>query len=322
MVGLAMALAAAAAVGSAMAAEMWMPETGEMSLEDLPRQDAEARRLHALALIGRGQWSSGTEELRLLLAAEPDAEWAAEARFAIARGLLATGRPREAFDELERVAEEFPDSPFAARTRGYQRTAARVLAVEEPDAAGTLYDRLVVTARDADEAATILCEKADAFFRARRYLDAEAFYLELITEFPRSEHNTYAWFRAAECEWRMAQWLGLGLERMENAEKQFEDFARTYPSDLHAPEARERVADVQAARASFVWQVARFYIDAERKPWAAVVYLERLLREFPESPEAGWAEVELQRIRAGLEAPLRGTVQELALPGVATETGP
>ena len=98
------------------------------------------------------------------------------------------------------------------------------------------------------------------------------------------------------------EWLGLGLERMENAEKQFEDFARTYPSDLHAPEARERVADVQAARASFVWQVARFYIDAERKPWAAVVYLERLLREFPESPEAGWAEVELQRIRAGLEA--------------------
>jgi len=315
---LAVLLCVLAAPERANGAEMWMPETGEVQLEDLPRESAEARRLHALALIGAGQWSGGAEELRQLLAADPQAEWAAEARFTIARGLLASGHAREAFDELGLLAQEFPDSPFAGRVRAFQQTAARVHAVHDPDGGADLYDRLIDTAKDADERAVLQRDKADAFFRARRYLDAEAGYLELMTLYPRSEWCAYAWYRAAECEWELARWLGLGLERMESAEESFLDFAQAYPTDVRAEEALARVSEVRAARATFGWEIARFYVDAEKKPWAAIGYLERIISEFPDAPEAQWATRELEAIRAGLKAPLRGDTKELKLPGVVT----
>ena len=314
---LAMTLAVLASAQRALGAEMWMPETGEVRLEDLPRESVEARRLHALALIGAGQWSGGVEVLRLLLEAEPNAPWAPEGRFAIARGLLASGRARQAFDEFGRLGEEFPESPYAAHVREYQRTAARAQAVHDPDGASALYDLLIDTTEDADVQAVLQRDKADAFFRARRYLDAEACYLELIMRFPRSEWSAYAWYRSADCEWQMANWLGLGLERMESAEQQFEDFADAYPTDARADDALERVAEVRAARATFSWEIARFYVDAEKKPWAAITYLERIVREFPDAPEAEWAAAELGKIRAGLKAPLRGDTKELSLPGVA-----
>jgi outer membrane assembly lipoprotein YfiO len=315
---LAVTLALLAAAEAAMGAEMWMPETGEIRLEDLPRDSVEARRLHALALIGAGQWSGGVEELRQLLEVEPNAPWAAEARFTIARGLIAAGRPRQGFDELTRLKVEFPGSPYAALVRRFQQTAARVQSMRDADSGAELYDLLIDTADNPDEAARVERDKGDALFRAGRYLDAEACYLELILLFPQSELCAYASYRTAECEWQMSQWLGLGLERLESAEREFEHFTQSYPTDAQVDDARERVTEVRAARASFNWEIARFYIDAEKKPWAAIVYLEHVIREFPDTPEAGWAAAELKRTRAGLKAPLRGEAKELPLPGVAT----
>ena len=53
------ALLAAAAIvcASTGGIEVWMPQTGEVALEETPRATQEARRLHAYALVGAGQWS-------------------------------------------------------------------------------------------------------------------------------------------------------------------------------------------------------------------------------------------------------------------------
>lgn len=307
---------AAATASVCRGAEMWMPETGEVRLEDLPRDAPEARRRHALALIGAGQVSGGIAELRELLAAEPDAPWADEARLAIGRGLLAAGHATKAFDELAALLKASPDGPSAAQARAVQQTAAQVLARTDPDAAAELYSRLIDTAADEEEAARLQRDIGDSYFQAGRYLDAEAEYLALITLYPRSELCAYAWYQSAECEWGLARRMGLGLERMESAERRFRDFADTYPTDERAEQARKRAAEVRETRAALNWEIARFYVDAEKKPWAAVGYLERVVREFPDTPQAGWASEELAAVRQGLEAPLRGTVRRLPLPGV------
>jgi outer membrane protein assembly factor BamD (BamD/ComL family) len=213
---------------SGWAIDVWTPETGEVQLEELPRQSVEARRQHALALIGAGQWAGGVAELRELMAAEPNAEWVPEARFAIARGLLAGGRGAEAFDELENFLTQHPDSPLAVRVRPLQFSAAREEATADVGSGAELYERLMDIAADADDPAMgALAQKemADAFFDARWYLDAEDQYLAFISFFPSSEWVPYCWYRVAECEWEMSQWLDLGLEHSQVAEQSFRDFA-------------------------------------------------------------------------------------------------
>jgi outer membrane protein assembly factor BamD (BamD/ComL family) len=330
-VGLAAVVVSFLAVAGLVAApaeaiEVWMPETGEVGLEDLPRATAEAHRRHALALLGAGQWQAGVAELRRLIAAEPTGDWVPEARFAVARGLLAGGELRQAFDELDELRTAYPEAPFAGRLRGMQLQAARAQCETDPDLAVELYDRLIGSAADADEASFIQKEKADALFSKRRYLDAEDQYVALMSLFPRSRWVPYCWYRVAECEWELARWLGLGIERLQVSERHFRDFADRYPQDVQAPAAREKAAEARREQASFYWKTARFYVDAARKPWAAISYLQLIQREFPDAPEAEWAAAELERIGKELPFPLRGTMKDLELPGVGpagpAEQGP
>ncbi|KPK65032.1 MAG: hypothetical protein AMK73_04185 [Planctomycetes bacterium SM23_32] len=300
--------------------EVWMPETGEVDLDEVSTASVEARREHAMALIGAGQWAGGVVELRLLIAEHPAAEWVPETRFVIARGLLACGRAKEAFEELELLRVGYPHSEFAPRVRPLQFTAARLEAERDVEASMELHERLMDTAPDRQEAAEAQKAKADVLFEAQRFLDAEAEYLAFISLFPGSEHGSYCWYRAAECEWRLATWLGLGLERVELAERHFRDFMDRYPGDAYVSAAREKVEQARRERAALNWQIACYYIDVERKPWAAVSYLEDLRRQFPDTPEAEWAERELAHIHRNAPAPWRGEVREMDLPGaVAAE---
>ncbi|MHC4480457.1 MAG: outer membrane protein assembly factor BamD [Planctomycetota bacterium] len=310
--------ALAAAVPGSLAMEIWTPETGEVDLEEQPRDSDQARRRHALALMGAGQWAGGLAQLRALIAAEPDAEWVPGARFAIARALLAAGRPREAFDECRELGASYADAPFAGRARGLQFTAARLAAGEDPFAAEGLYDWLRDTASTQQEAARAQKAKADAFFRERLYLEAEFHYRVFIEDFPRSEWVSYCSFRIAECKWETARWLRLGLEDLGVAERDFRYFVRRYPGDPLTEEAEQKAADARRDRAALNWDIARFYIEDAGRPWAAVSYLEALAEEFPGTSEAEQAEQELARIRQESPTARMGGDRELELPGVVS----
>jgi outer membrane assembly lipoprotein YfiO len=316
---LALALAGPAARGI----EVWMPETGEVDLDEVEPGSLEARRAHAMALVGAGQWAGGVAELRRLIEAAPRAEWVPEAQFVIARGLIAWGRPRQAFEELHQLRVLYPESPFAERARPLQFVAARVTADLNVDDSAELYERLIDTAESQEEAERAWREKADVFFEAQRFLDAEAEYLAFVSFFPDSELVSYCWYMAAECEWQLATWLGLGLERVEAAEQHFEDFVERYPGDVRAADAQQKIEEARRERARINWEVARYYLEVEGKPWAAVNYLEYIGQEFPDTPEAERAARELAGIAARAEAPPRGQVREIPLPGaLAPEPGP
>ena len=86
----------------------------------------------------------------------------------------------------------------------------------------------------------------------------------------------YAWFRIADCEWQMARWLNLGVERYQQADKALKDYLSVYPDGSNAAEAKARVVEVHRREAEKYRQIAEFYITAEQRPWAAV--------ELPELP--------------------------------------
>jgi outer membrane assembly lipoprotein YfiO len=311
---------AVAVAGTASGMEVWMPETGEVQLEEMPRDSLDARRRHAYALVGAGQWAGGVRELRRLIRRNPEAPWIPEARLLLARALAGAGKRRKAFNQLAELQAQQPDTPLAVEAWSLQRAVARQESEADLSSGLELYDRLIEAAPDEFEAADLMRAKGDAAFKAERYLLAQDEYLALVSFYPRSEWVPYCWYKIAECEWQMATWLGLGLERVVEAERSFDDFVETYPQHEKADDARQMAGEAREERAERNADIVRFYVEGEKKPWAAVTYLEYLRDEFPDSPEAAWAESRLEELRAQLRAPTPGRVRRLALPGVG-QTG-
>jgi len=305
-----------AGMPGARAIEVWTPQTGQTDIDALPRETPEAKRKHALALIGAGEWAAGIFQLRELIAADPGGAWIPEARLAIGRALVASEEPAEAFNDMDAFLKQYAGSPLAAQARQIQITAAYVETALDKEAGMALFDRLVNSAENRQEAATVQRQKADALFDSEHFQDAQAEYMALINLFPDSEWASYAWFRVADCEWELAVRLSLGVERSQMAEQEYREFVERYPTDSRVPEARKRIEEARGDRASLNWQIALFYIHVAGRPWAAVPYLEYIAQQFPESPEAKLAAEELKRIKKELPAALRGEVREFALPGV------
>ncbi len=313
---------ALAAARSGAALEAWTPETGRVELEELPRDEAAARYRHAVALVAAGQTAGGLSLLRELTEANPDAEWVPQARSMMARALLAEGRYRRAFRQLGALAEDYPDTPLAERARELRRTAARLQTQQSVGRGLRMYEELIERAESFEEAALLQKEKADALLAAERYLQAEDEYLVLISRYPRSAWVPYAWLKVAECEWRLARWLDLGLERLREAERAYTDYLEVYPDHAMVGEAREQVSEVRSRQAQKYRQIAEFYMLSERRPWAAVNYLRLLTQNYADTEHAEWAQEQLERVGSPPEPPLRGERRTLKLPGVATAPGP
>ncbi len=305
--------------GTARAVSVWMPQTGEVELEELDPDDPEARREHAYALIGTGQWAGGIAELRDLVQRHPDAEWVPEARMLIARALLSRGSHEEAFEELAELASAYPDTPVASEARELQLEAARRRTRQSLKAGFELYDRLEKSAPDTYEAADLARRKADAALAAGHFLEAEDQYLALVSFYPRSEWVPYCWYRIAECQWKRAERLAVGPAGFREAQRAFTDFTESFPRHSKAAEARQKAEQVREQRAELNVRIARFYIEARGRPWAAVNYLRYLKDEFPGSPQAEWAEKKLHGVKQQLRRPLAGRMRSVGLPGVRTE---
>ncbi len=218
-----------------------------------------------------------------------------QARSVLARGLVASGAYEKGFNELETLRTENPGTALAAQAHDLQVSAATAAASTDVDTAGRLFDRLKSQARTPAEEALLQKQKADAYFDARYYLEAEDEYLQLATNYRDSMWVPYAWFRIADCEWQMARWLNLGVERYQQADKSFQDYLKVYPDGSNAPEAKARMVEVHRHEAEKYRQIAEFYITAEQRPWAAVNYLNYLVSDYADTPQAAWARQELEQ---------------------------
>jgi len=307
----------AASAPPARALEVWTPQAGEADLESLPQDTVEARRDYAYALMGAGQWAAGIRAMRAAIAEAPDAGWVPEARLGIARSRMTSGQLADAFAELGAIAADYAGSEIAGRARELQFQVARREGGESLGRSFDHLDQLLADSRSRAESARVLKAKGDVAFDARRYVMAQDEYLTVIDFYPDSEWVPYCELRIGECQWRLAQWLRLGDERAQGAERAFADFAARYPQHTLAPAARRRVQEVRSFRAERLEAVARFYARNERRPWAARAPLHTLAEEFADTPQGAWAAGELARMRGRQTVVPRGTMRRLALPGVA-----
>ncbi len=303
------------------AVEVWTPQTGEVNLDEPVEDNVESRLQHAYALIGARQWAGAIPQLRKLLKESPEAEWAGEARLMLARALMQAEDYEAAFEELGRLTGGYPDGERALRAREMQYEAARRQAARDLSSAFRMYNQVAEQADDPTEAADVQRRKADAAFEHGNPVKAKNEYLALIDFYPDSKWVPYGWYQVARCEYRVATWLQLGMERLRRAERALRDFVELYPEHNLTPEAEEKLTEVRGTLAQTSARVARFYIRGENRPWAALNYLEHVMREFPEGSYREWAEEKIRQIKEDMDGPPRGETREVPLPGVAETSG-
>jgi outer membrane protein assembly factor BamD (BamD/ComL family) len=323
-------LAAALAGRTCGAVEVWMPETGEVNLDEVPRDSLEARFKHAAALMGGGDPMSGVLLLRNLVAESPDAQWVEQARYLIAFGLFTHGRYEKAFREWAEFLTAYPESEREDDAREMQLKAATLRAEENLDDGLALFDKLIDDGQSREFAApnreaagrwrefAVRCqkEKADAIMRAEDYLLAREEYAVVLEYDPDSAWAPYCWYKVAECELELNMWLRRGTEHLRRAGRAFRDFIAFYPEHELADAAREKLVQVDVEQAARYKVIAEYYLGPARRPAASLPYLQYLRTELPDTDEAKWAAEKMEKILADPSIQVQARYRRLELPGV------
>jgi TolA-binding protein len=148
--------------GAASGTDVWTPETGEVNLEEMPRDTLEDRFRHAAALITAGQPISGIKQLRKLVRNHPEADWVEKARYMIGVGHLSAEHYRRAFRFLSEFRDEYPESKRISSALEVQLLAASQLARKKNLTAGIdLLEALEKQAPNTEFAARCQKKKAD-----------------------------------------------------------------------------------------------------------------------------------------------------------------
>lgn len=125
---------------------------------------------------------------------------------------------------------------------------------------------------------------ADFRFRDHDWRRAADAYLRLEEEFQGSHWVSIALFQRALCYLHMNRGYRYDDTYVRKAEQLLKDYVRKYPRGDRIKEAEARLLDIREDRATFYLETANFYAFREKKPRAALVYLEAILREGADTP--------------------------------------
>lgn len=173
-----------------------------------------------------------------------------------------------------------PLTPEVAYTRGMEAYRA-----ERWGRAATLLQTWV----DASAGDPRLPETLYALGMARmetgEYLLAASTMLRIVTDYPQHPRQTEARFRSCEAYNRLSPRPQLDQEHTRTALLYCESYAQYYPQTPQADTARTWVAELREklARKEFdagAWYARRGYLDA------AVIYFQRAVEEYPDTPVA------------------------------------
>lgn len=162
---------------------------------------------------------------------------------------------------------------------------------------------------------------AEANFAARDYPLAAIEYQILITNYSYSEWVDDALFQLGVCNWREAPRYPRDQQKSVEALGRFNQFLLTYPDSPRAGEARAYVRQINERLAEKAYTAAKWYYR-QREPKAAMVYCEKIIREYPDNPY--WAEAlllkgQILEDRGDKEGAIQQYTQILAYPGDLAE---
>ncbi len=161
----------------------------------------------------------------------------------------------------------------------------------------------------ADDALMAL---GDAYLDMDDYASAEGEYLRLLSDYPRSDFVPEAEYKLGVVYFEQSKPAALDQSTTDEAIEQFRRFLRSYPDGEFSDGAREYLRELRARLAQKDFETAMLYVKLG-SPAAARVYLESIPAEYPNTPWAPRALLELVRsyVARGETAHARETLGRL-----------
>ncbi|MEE8143155.1 MAG: outer membrane protein assembly factor BamD [Planctomycetota bacterium] len=129
---------------------------------------------------------------------------------------------------------------------------------------------------------------ASFYYRKVEFLKAEAVYQRLIRDYPQSEWAGIAEYQIGESALKRLKGVEYDFAPLEEAERRFSRYMRLHSRGDKAKQAQAGLDTIDRLRADRLLRTAIFYIR-EKKPRAARMYLQQILRHHPNSLVEGRA---------------------------------
>ena len=258
------------------------------SLEAAGRRRAAAR--HDLALVR--SW--------------PQAPEAPGAQLAYARWFEDRGKLQRAFDEYQRLFdqyagafpyEEILNRQFAIATNLMHQKKGRFLFLpgfHAPERAVPLLEKLVLNGAGWERTpeAQFLIGRAHELNHG--YEEAIAAYMSAEHRYPGSPWAADAAFGMANCYYRLAKESPNNDQALDNGWAALSAFLQRYPADPRREDAERRRDELVARRALLAYERGLFYDRIARRPEAARISYESFIRNFPNAEQAPLARERLR----------------------------
>jgi outer membrane protein assembly factor BamD len=123
---------------------------------------------------------------------------------------------------------------------------------------------LINTYPDSEYLAKSKLAIADSFFKeggTSNLMQAIAEYKDFITFFPFLDEAAYAQMQVGTCHYRMMEKPDRDTSQAQEAEQEFQTMLLKYPQSTFAPQAEQRLREVQEILADGEFRIARFYFS-------------------------------------------------------------
>ena len=203
---------------------------------------------------------------------------------------FAAGDWADAYDYYEKCAKDYPatrrmrtlvEREFAL-AKALDRQGDTALAILVMEAVGHNYPQGAL----ADDAYIFA---GQAYMARSEYAEAKACFDVVVYGHPRSEWKTAAVFLSGKCDLKQSELARDNDALLEQTRRAFELYLRVDPSGRFAEEARSLLAECKRRQAAALMSIAAMY-ERRAEPRSAMVYYERVLKDYPDSPSAAGAQ--------------------------------
>jgi len=235
----------------------------------------------------------------------PESPEAAAAQYEYARILSERGKRKEAFDEYQRLFENYTGLfPYDEVLKRQFKIALYLMSHKKgrffifpgfhsPERAIPLLEKIVENGPQWERAPEAQYLMGEAYEKSLQYEEAIAAYMIARQRYPNSPFAEHAAFRAAHCFYLLAEEAPNNGQTLENAWAAMVLFLNKYPDSEQADLAREYKRTLYLQRARRAYNTAMYYDRIEKNPKAALIAYQTLARKFPHSD---WTELAKIRI--------------------------
>lgn len=296
---------------SAEAAWTWTPQIGRwINPKRQPRETAALQFQHAEELLAQGDTEKAIGEYKKVLRYFPESNYCDLAQYSIGRALEAQEDYEEAVEEYQKVVTNYPNSQLFGNVLEKQRTIGDHffdLGVKNEEKffllRGSNFDKAIKVYRKVigNQPFTALSAAAQyriglCYMKMELYDEASVEFQKVIDSYPASEWTAEAAFSGAECKACQALPYEYDKTAIDEALVKFRYFLKAFPDSAKAEEARTRIKQLRETAAEHEFQIGMFY-EHDMKYTSATVYLNSVIRDYPETQWAQKARDMLSKIQ-------------------------